>query len=99
MLKGRDTDKWVRIYATLFDLYKLILVPCQTDVDSILDPSRSKMTTSVGPLTNPAFWLDKLSLDWRTVPLYLGFGTEIMRTSGPNTPPGIGSLAMVREDA
>ena len=34
ILRGRDSTKWVRIYATLFDLHKLILVPVEADVKS-----------------------------------------------------------------
>lgn len=99
LLYGRDSGKWVRIYATLFDLYKLILIPVVADVQSILEPTKSKLVTSIGPVTNPALWLDCLTPQWRMIPLELGFGSKIMWTSGPNTPPDSGSLSTMAEDA
>ena len=32
-------------------------------------------------------------------PLELGLGSKLFWTAGPDTPPGVGSLAMMREDA
>ena len=99
MLSGSEASKWIRVYATLFDLHKLILVPVVADVQSILAPTTSKLVTSIGPVTNPAPWLDCLNPSWRRLPLELGYGSKLAWTAGPNTPPGLGSLAMAPEDA
>lgn len=65
MLGGRDSAKWIRVYATLFDLHKLILVPVVADVESVLAPTTSKLVTSMGPAVSPAPWLDALDPRWR----------------------------------
>ena len=65
MLSGSEASKWIRVYATLFDLHKLILVPVVADVQSILAPTTSLLVTSIGPVTNPAPWLDCLNPSWR----------------------------------
>lgn len=99
MLSGRDSEKWIRIYATLFDLHKIILVPVVADVESILAPTSSKLVTSIGPVTNPAPWLDCVYPRWREIPLELGYGSKLAWTAGPNTPAGPGALATPAEDA
>lgn len=83
LLKGRDFSKWIRLYATLLDLHKLILVPVVADVSSILENSLCKLITSPGPAVMPAPWLDVLNPGWRRIPLVTGYGDRLMWTSGP----------------
>lgn len=49
--QGKEVDRWVRIYVTLFDLHKLILVPAPVDVTSILEPLDGEaILRPIGPI-------------------------------------------------
>ncbi|MCO5562860.1 hypothetical protein L7F22_016496 [Adiantum nelumboides] len=100
--KGKEKDKWVRTYVTIFELYELMLIPAkEIDVSSVLDPplaSARNLSLFDGPVADPLRWLETVptARDYlSTVPLRLGFGDKLFWTSGPNTPPSVGSLAML----
>lgn len=93
---------WARTYTSIFDIYKLILVePSKIDLSSITD----EMTRAFraircrGPLEWPLLWLAKVHPGIPNMPLITGLGNKLFWTSGPNTKDGLGSLAMVKEDA
>lgn len=48
MLRGREVEKWVRTYATLFQLYNMIVVPVEASVQSIIDPRDDEVTYLTG---------------------------------------------------
>lgn len=95
-----EEGKWVRIYLTLFGLYKLIIVPQPISVSSILDERVFRpFSPFTGPFCSPVVWLHCANRKIVQIPLELGLSSKLLWTAGPMSPPRVGVPAVPHLDA
>lgn len=105
MVSGSEynREKWVRAYLIIWDLYKLVVVETPVDVSPIEGSYLGSLFLPAdGPIRDPLRALQSFAPVrnyLQTHPLKPGFSPKLMWTAGPNSPPGMGSLASFAQDA
>ncbi|DAB41741.1 RNA-dependent RNA polymerase [Azolla filiculoides mitovirus 1] len=98
--KGQESPKILRSYNTIFNIYKLVVIPQVVSIEPImrlLGPSVDLLPK--GPMNSPLLWLERVIPRICQVPLVCGLTPYMSWSASSTSPTGYGASVSIPVDA